>query len=367
MGRFAFLALVGLGTATTILLWRPQPSVPGFDHDGSLESLPIVAADEPFLLNGPVARAVTSDGENGIFVGTREGRLFALGPGPALRWVRELRAGVEAPIALDDEGGVTVGMLDGVVQSWTRRGELRWTSTLPAPVRGGVAKARGSERTFVAAGTRVWALDGAGRRVWWFEASEEIRSQPVVSGDRVYVGARDDHVYALDELTGSELWRFRGGADFDAGPAIGPSGELYLAGDDGSLHALSSDGAVRWALPLAAPARAPIGMTRNGELLLRTGGVAPELWRLGPQAQKRWITRLALIDVADRMATSSALELPSGQIAVVNANQDLLVLDAEGRPLFRVPLEAAVSAPLVFVGDTLYLVTQAGAVRALRF
>jgi outer membrane protein assembly factor BamB len=367
MGRFAFLALLGLGTALAILVWRPPPSAPRFEHDGSLRSVPIVAASGSFLLDGAVARAVTSDGSNGLFVGTRTGRLFALDPGPKLRWVRDLPAGVDAPMALDADGGVTLGTLDGAVQSWTRAGELRWTTRLPAPVRGGVTKATGSERTFVAAGRRIWALDGEGGRAWSFEASEEIRSQPVSFDNRVYVGARDDHVYALDGQTGTEVWRFRGGADFDVGPAIGSSGDLYLAGDDGFLRALSADGALRWELPLAAPARAPIGVTRNGELLLRTGGAAPELWRVGPNGQRRWSTRLALTDVPDRMGAASAVELPSGQIAVVSVNQELLVLDAEGRPRFRVPLESAVSAPLVIGGNALYVVTQAGAVRALRF
>ncbi|NQT14373.1 MAG: PQQ-binding-like beta-propeller repeat protein [Planctomycetes bacterium] len=70
---------------------------------------------------------------------------------------------------------------------------------------------------------------------------------PVVSGDHLYVAARDHHrLYALDVDDGRELWRFTAAGRIDSPPSV--CGKLVLFGcADGHVYCLrASDGALVW-------------------------------------------------------------------------------------------------------------------------
>jgi outer membrane protein assembly factor BamB len=63
---------------------------------------------------------------------------------------------------------------------------------------------------------------------------------PAVSGDTVYVGSNNGHLYGLDRATGAERWKFEIGSWVASGPAI--SGNALLAGAwDGNLYAFTED------------------------------------------------------------------------------------------------------------------------------
>jgi outer membrane protein assembly factor BamB len=46
---------------------------------------------------------------------------------------------------------------------------------------------------------------------WKFQTEGPVRSSPTVTGGVVFVGSGDHRLYALDEETGSEIWRFETG------------------------------------------------------------------------------------------------------------------------------------------------------------
>ena len=60
---------------------------------------------------------------------------------------------------------------------------------------------------------------------------------PHDAAGRLYFGAADDKVYALDP-GGSLLWAAPTSADVDAPLVLGPGGALYAGTDDGRLFAL---------------------------------------------------------------------------------------------------------------------------------
>jgi len=91
---------------------------------------------------------------------------------------------------------------------------------------------------------RVTALDvSSGAVVWSVRLPGQaylggVLSPPAVSGDTVYVGANNGHLYGLDRATGAERWRFEIGTWVASGPAI--SGNALLAGAwDGNLYAFA--------------------------------------------------------------------------------------------------------------------------------
>jgi outer membrane protein assembly factor BamB len=59
----------------------------------------------------------------------------------------------------------------------------------------------------------------------------------VVLGERVYFGARDGFLYALDRSSGQAAWRLSLGAPIEVSPVFAAD-RLYVRTADGRLHAI---------------------------------------------------------------------------------------------------------------------------------
>jgi eukaryotic-like serine/threonine-protein kinase len=62
-------------------------------------------------------------------------------------------------------------------------------------------------------------------------------ASPLVVGPRVYFGALDGFLYALDRSNGELVWKLAFGAPIHATPVFA-SGRLYIRTGDGRLHAI---------------------------------------------------------------------------------------------------------------------------------
>lgn len=83
-----------------------------------------------------------------------------------------------------------------------------------------------------------YALDAlTGTELWRFQAEGGISTSPVIAGDRVYFGTRDGFLYALNRFDGAVIWRLSLGASIDISPAYS-GGRLYVRTNDGLLHAV---------------------------------------------------------------------------------------------------------------------------------
>ncbi|OGR72958.1 MAG: hypothetical protein A2089_14615 [Elusimicrobia bacterium GWD2_63_28] len=87
---------------------------------------------------------------------------------------------------------------------------------------------------------------------WTFQAGGGILSSPAVYEGKIYFGARDGRLYALDARTGAQVWSFATGGRVDSSPCVS-SGTVYAASLDGRLYALDRlTGGLRWSAPLGA-------------------------------------------------------------------------------------------------------------------
>ncbi len=76
-----------------------------------------------------------------------------------------------------------------------------------------------------------------GKKIWAFKAGNEIKSSPVVVGDRVLIGSYDQHLYCVSTANGSLLWKFRTNGAVHSTPSI--AGDLaFIAGCDEFFHAV---------------------------------------------------------------------------------------------------------------------------------
>ncbi|MFB3888389.1 MAG: PQQ-binding-like beta-propeller repeat protein [Candidatus Bathyarchaeia archaeon] len=81
---------------------------------------------------------------------------------------------------------------------------------------------------------------------WTFNAGSWIMSSPAAAEGKIYIGAYNGILYALDHLTGNPVWQFKTGDSVRSSPAY-DKGRVYFCSDDGYQYCLSaSDGAVIW-------------------------------------------------------------------------------------------------------------------------
>ena len=278
----------GAGPAFSKVLWsfptrgpvRGSPVVAGDtvlcgSGDGHLYALDAGSGRERWRasLGGAVASSpAVSDGT--VFVTSRERAVTALDLGTgAVRWRFEADPDLPFPWGWDfwlsspavANGTVYVGSGDGRVyalDAWT--GRRLWSVQTGGRVRSSPAVAGG----VVYAGSmdgKLYALDAAtGERRWVFEAAgasldsqkfgydrTSIVSSPSVSGDLVFVGSRDAHLYAVDRRSGRQRWSVAHKIDYMKGePAVSwvlgspafSEGRVFVGSSDGRFfHAVRSD------------------------------------------------------------------------------------------------------------------------------
>ncbi|MDO8686965.1 MAG: PQQ-binding-like beta-propeller repeat protein, partial [Dehalococcoidales bacterium] len=92
-----------------------------------------------------------------------------------------------------------------------------------------------------------------GKIKWVFTTNSNIHSSPVVADGNVYIGARDNKLYALDTATGTQRWAYETGSWVETSPAIA-NGVVYIGSNDGKLYALDAhSGAKLWDFPTRYP------------------------------------------------------------------------------------------------------------------
>jgi outer membrane protein assembly factor BamB len=110
-----------------------------------------------------------------------------------------------------------------------------------------------AQTTFHGNNARTGVYEGAGptqlRGVkWTFKTDGPIIGSPAVANGVVFIGSVDGNVYAVDQETGKQKWKFKTVASrqVTSSPAV-VNGVVYFGGFDGVLYALDAEtGATKW-------------------------------------------------------------------------------------------------------------------------
>jgi eukaryotic-like serine/threonine-protein kinase len=80
-----------------------------------------------------------------------------------------------------------------------------------------------------------------GKKIWAFKTGSEIKSSPVVVGDRVLIGSYDENLYCISSK-GSLVWKFKTNGPVHSTPGIA-NGVAFIAGCDEMFRGINiSDG-----------------------------------------------------------------------------------------------------------------------------
>ncbi len=158
-------------------------------------------------------------------------------------WTYEAGDSIESSAAIVG-GTIFVGSHKGeLVALNLENGAVYWKYTVDAPI--GESSPAYSDGLVYIGDLSGWfhavnAQDG--KKLWAFKAGNEIKSSPVVFGDRVLIGSYDEHLYCLSARTGSMLWKFKTNGPVHSTPSVS-DGLAFIAGCDEVFRAIRiSDG-----------------------------------------------------------------------------------------------------------------------------
>ena len=211
---------------------------------------------------------------------------------------------------------------------------------------------------FGAADKRLYALDARGLFLWSFETGDNIVTRPVISGGAVIFGSEDRHIYSLAADTGVELWRQELRGPVVSSPVL--VDDLVIFGcDDGGVYAFDvKTGARRWRFAANEPVEAPI-VAANGRVFAGTHG--GNLYAIN-------VTNGDLVWSAEAGGELRWAPLASGgAVYIVNGNARLAAYDAaSGRRLWSSEEKDYVGPP-VLAGETLIVGSENGDVHRVDF
>ena len=293
-------------------------------------------------------------------------------------------------------------------------GKRIWATDLAVAISGGVGYGSGMVMVGTIEGA-VYALDeDTGSTLWTAQVSTEILASPKTNGRVVVVQTVDNRLFALDANNGDELWQHDGDAPILTVRGIGEAlvtDNMVLSGfDSGKLIAFNaSNGALIWESRIALPqGRTELermvdidgqpllvgdviyAVTYQGRLGALSRGTGRSLWFQDSSSHFSPAQSGDKIFVTEEEDRVRAFKSGSGQVvwsneqlflrrltgpaklagtmAVADAEGFLHLLDpVDGHFVGRVKVDGSgVSAPLLSLGDSLIVQSNAGTLSAYK-
>ena len=144
-------------------------------------------------------------------------------------------------------------------ETFTPGAPPRWRFHAGGTVYGQPAYDREGGRVyFGASDKRLYALDTRGLFLWSFETKDNVAARPLVVDDLLVAAGEDGTVYGLDAATGRERWTYEAGGGIVSWPAL--VGHVIVVGTDGGevLGLDPATGGLLWTLAAGGAVEAPI-------------------------------------------------------------------------------------------------------------
>jgi serine/threonine protein kinase len=235
------------------------------------------------------------------------------------------------------------------------------------------------------------------KTIWSFQMQGAVDGSPIIHNGIIYVGSRDQRLYALDGQKQRKLWHYDAGAPLRSTPTL-HGDTLFFGDDDGTMHAVqSSGGRGRWRVPLrgkifasaAAGAGLIISATQAGRVVALNPTSGETIWEHfdGSPFYASPAVLNNLVIVANGTGQVKGLDIASGkviwtfqasgQVRATPACHDGLALIAAldgsvalldirtGERLWQRSLGVPISASPILARDRAFAVGQEGVIYAL--
>jgi outer membrane protein assembly factor BamB len=193
-----------------------------------------------------IGGALLKDGA--LYVGNSDGKVYAIQASDGKKlWQQQAGRRVwSTPV--EANGLIVVTSMDSDVYAFNSQGQPAWKSTVASAAIASSPDRSGNKLTFGGFDKRFRAIDGNnGDSLWSTDpAGNWFWTQGLLSGDNLYAGNLDGHVYSYDTRNGSLKWQVDLGAPVRSAPAL-VAGALVVATRTGAIHGLDpSNGSEKW-------------------------------------------------------------------------------------------------------------------------
>lgn len=274
---------------------------------------------------GPVESSPALAGDGTTYVGSNDGKLYAVTQNGAIRWSTSLGSPVNGSPAIADDGTVVVGTDDGKVRQVDKAGAVKWTystgsAVVASPaIRGGVVYVGSSNDSLYALSLET------GSKLWSHATGGAIWSSPAIdAAGVVYVTSEDGCLYAINP-TGTRKWKYQTGSSVIASPMIDPDGVIYFGSGDGGFYAINPAGTLKWRYETYSIIDSSAALGPDGNLYFGTGyeGSAGRLYALRHDGTKIWS-----VDFPGGIVSSPAVD-PSGTIYFGSCDKKIYAYKAD--------------------------------------
>lgn len=221
----------------------------------------------PFSASDDIDATVAVGPQDIVYVGSWDGRFFALGSTGVAQWTYPVGAFISSSAAIGLDGSLYFGAGDGALHAVTSTGAAKWTfktgdwvESSPALTSSGHLLVFGSWDGF------LYGLKTDGSLQWKTSLGSPVVSSPALDRDQTaIVASRDGRIAAIDLSNGTVRWQTEAGEPIEASPVLGEGGRLFIGTTRGSGLLLdTTTGAVL--------ARASLGGSVFGAAVARADG-----------------------------------------------------------------------------------------------
>jgi outer membrane protein assembly factor BamB/predicted transcriptional regulator len=240
-----------------------------------------------FTTGGPVrsSPAIGSDGT--IYVGSNDGKVYALNPNGTKKWDFPTVYAVTSSPAIGPDGTVYFGsIMDKKLYALFPNGTKRWEFLTGDYVYSPPSVGPDGTIYFGSKDHKLYALYPNGTKKWDFLTGNVVDSSPAIGSDgTIYFGGIDFKLYALNP-NGTKKWEFATENALRSSPAIGPDGTIYVGSNDGNLYAVYPNGTKKWNFYILGTIESSPAIGADGTIYF--GQYYKKIYALFPNGTKKW-------------------------------------------------------------------------------
>lgn len=227
-----------------------------------------------FYSGGEIEATPVLDKEGNIYFGTKSNLFFALNKEGKLLWKTNLHSPILATCAIDKATNIYVGNQIGTLFSLDMQGKIQWQYKTKGAIRSTPAIDKDGIIYVTSTDWSLHVLNREGKLLYNYRTAWHITATPALGFDStLYVGSWDWNMYAFSTLQGKQLWKTNIGnyATYIASSAlVDKNSRVYVGSRNDFLYAFDKEGAITWKMHLEGDVLGAVTLSKNGVLLVAT-------------------------------------------------------------------------------------------------
>jgi outer membrane protein assembly factor BamB len=294
-----------------------------------------------FITGGRITGAPALDHRGLVYALSDDRYLYAIDPNGSERWRFALGARPSGSPVIAYDGTVLAGTVSGRLWALAPNGRVRWSFQGPGGAL--LTPALGQDGSvYLTAGGLLFSLSYRGVERWRYRLRAEAEAGPVLGRDgTLYLATGERRLLALD-AGGGRKWELALPGMAGA-PAIAADGTLYVGAS--GLHRLSPAGALLWSYPIAAASGQPV-LRGDGSVIAGAGNGT--VYALSAEGAKLWEVALGAAVLRAPIAAGD------GALYICTDSPSLFVLSADGRRMASFQAKQSVQQAALGPDGSLY-------------